>query len=816
MLISILSRCKKTTKSPKIMHTSFTNILVFLFLQVSIVSSFLTSKSISKNHYRKSVHLKTFFAAKPIVESISSTIINITTTTTPTAEQNKHICRYCQSKFDSRNALFRHIQSPTEECMVLQLQADLHSNGTTSTTIQHRNLHSTLLYQNMQTDKQIVIPIVEEILHLLVSYDLSSLNESESEIITNILPQAFESYLDTQEQNYQDLSKTTPTEKTDKETKSRITSMTQVTAAKMRHVALSQESNCASIGDVIVLSYQKYIFPNQNNNEALSHIASTEYMMQTLNQALQTKWNFYHSDTNDASKSYLPPKVIAIQSLSKSSISSDTSKSNRLHAERACTQRVYHYLFPLSWLPNGITAEEWCRAIVPTDKISPFSKSHRKRHKTPSPSNLKQLKKILKLAESPSYSNSALNPNKKLGSGRFGTLAHRERICWHNFADPALMGKASPSNEPVWRCLDRAKSGQFVIYETDALAMLEFCGDGFVQQQIRRIIGSIVAIVHGYLPESFLEIATRPDVVIETPLAPPNRLYFAEARFHFDELRLKGRLMEQGGILFRDAVFLEEDWAEKIQCGIMNRCASEEIQKEEEDWLIELRDIIAPRIQAQLEQIEKNDIRNSLSENDSNSSSVEMFDRIHSNTLEPTPHDYQPVLNLLRDIVYSKRWPETSVARSKVIRSNDIIPPQKNVLEEEGIHSGSFTVVNPKSLEQSDFFFPKANGLFPELVEAVFELEATLSSTKNRSPSSHCAINCNAQFTPHVDSGRGKGQSLSMIVGLGDYTGGELRVEESKNEIRYNPLEFDGWNQRHWTLPFEGDRFSLVWFSPEL
>ena len=34
--------------------------------------------------------------------------------------------------------------------------------------------------------------------------------------------------------------------------------------------------------------------------------------------------------------------------------------------------------------------------------------------------------------------------------------------------------------------------------------------------------------------------------------------------------------------------------------------------------------------------------------------------------------------------------------------------------------------------------------------------------------SSHCAINYNAQFTPHVDSGRGSGQSLSMIVGLGD------------------------------------------------
>ena len=40
-------------------------------------------------------------------------------------------------------------------------------------------------------------------------------------------------------------------------------------------------------------------------------------------------------------------------------------------------------------------------------------------------------------------------------------------------------------------------------------------------------------------------------------------------------------------------------------------------------------------------------------------------------------------------------------------------------------------------------------------------------------------------------------------MGLGDYKGGGLVVEGSEANIRYQPLEFDGWNQRHWTLPFE-------------
>jgi hypothetical protein len=85
-----------------------------------------------------------------------------------------------------------------------------------------------------------------------------------------------------------------------------------------------------------------------------------------------------------------------------------------------------------------------------------------------------------------------------------------------------------------------------------------------------------------------------------------------------------------------------------------------------------------------------------------------------------------------------------------------------------------------------------------------------------RPPSLCCAINCNAQFTPHVDSGRGAGQSLSMIVGLGDYVGGELFVEGTPHNIRFKPLEFDGWSSRHWTNHYRGARFSLVWFSPEL
>jgi len=45
--------------------------------------------------------------------------------------------------------------------------------------------------------------------------------------------------------------------------------------------------------------------------------------------------------------------------------------------------------------------------------------------------------------------------------------------------------------------------------------------------------------------------------------------------------------------------------------------------------------------------------------------------------------------------------------------------------------------------------------------------------------------------------------------------GGELVVEGKKIDIRYKPIEFNGWTQRHWTLPFQGERYSLVWFTPK-
>ena len=37
----------------------------------------------------------------------------------------------------------------------------------------------------------------------------------------------------------------------------------------------------------------------------------------------------------------------------------------------------------------------------------------------------------------------------------------------------------------------------------------------------------------------------------------------------------------------------------------------------------------------------------------------------------------------------------------------------------------------------------------------------------------------------------------------------ELMVECEPKDIRYVATEFDGWNERHWTVPFEGDKLRI-------
>ena len=71
-------------------------------------------------------------------------------------------------------------------------------------------------------------------------------------------------------------------------------------------------------------------------------------------------------------------------------------------------------------------------------------------------------------------------------------------------------------------------------------------------------------------------------------------------------------------------------------------------------------------------------------------------------------------------------------------------------------------------------------------------------------------VNQNYQTATHKDTGN---QGDSYIVGFGDYTGGELVVNDEKVDIRHRGYTFNGADLPHSTCAFDGTRYSIVFFQ---
>lgn len=79
---------------------------------------------------------------------------------------------------------------------------------------------------------------------------------------------------------------------------------------------------------------------------------------------------------------------------------------------------------------------------------------------------------------------------------------------------------------------------------------------------------------------------------------------------------------------------------------------------------------------------------------------------------------------------------------------------------------------------------------------------------------SNITVNKNFQSHPHFDA---MNKHLTMIVGFGNYQGGELVIEtehgEQEIDIKEKPFYFYGSKVKHWTKPFTGTRYSCVFYN---
>lgn len=323
---------------------------------------------------------------------------------------------------------------------------------------------------------------------------------------------------------------------------------------------------------------------------------------------------------------------------------------------------------------------------------------------------------------------------------------------------------------------------------------------------------------------------TTNDWVLSVPSLPGWGLYLAECRYSYYEsknnLKLDPRRSDKGypityGIQDEDTSPIDS-WIHQIHNHIV-KIARKELKlsvKDNmilggDDWISNFKESCNKSI-SEYEELKKYRLRKTIDlENEfislyGKDSLVEILERKKnisdikfSSDFKDTilvPKLYHDVLKLLREADYSQLWPASSTRRQNVITSETLL--------EKGGRGGSFSIgALPSHLSQ-----PKANQLFPDLLLACFRLEKALNPL--REPSSTIAVNRHAQFTPHRDTGIGSGQTKSLIVALGNFTGGELVSKNKVYNIKYNPIEFDGWQELHYTLPFVGERYSLVWFTP--
>lgn len=311
-------------------------------------------------------------------------------------------------------------------------------------------------------------------------------------------------------------------------------------------------------------------------------------------------------------------------------------------------------------------------------------------------------------------------------------------------------------------------------------------------EQVCRIVALALAVMRGLLPNEVVPFVLGSRGILDIPKAPPSACLLAELHFaDFEKTSatlLRPRREDRETKLFHkpgagfdhrpDLFQACDSWRLRV----LKRIAADELE----------RRVVARWVEADLVSWARPALER-----------FEALSGLEARVLpmplpaEP-PAAYRRVLELLRRTESDGSWPPTSAARKLVIGEAPV----------EVGPSGSFTGgAMPK-----DHWQPEANRSHTDLVDAIFDLEQDIAP--DREGSSTVAINCRAGFLPHKDSGAGAGQSKSLIVALGDFSGGELLVEGVAHDVRYSPLEFDGWAHRHWTAPFAGERFSLVYFTP--
>lgn len=140
-----------------------------------------------------------------------------------------------------------------------------------------------------------------------------------------------------------------------------------------------------------------------------------------------------------------------------------------------------------------------------------------------------------------------------------------------------------------------------------------------------------------------------------------------------------------------------------------------------------------------------------------------------------------------------------------ILKSTTIPKATRKAISSGGVRSVTMGLVNRPFHKFKGF--SKFTDSHPELWKAVQELAEYLDPNHNYTS---VTINHNVVCKPHKDK---RNDGTTMIIGLGDYVGGELCIDGKEIDIHYKPYYFNGYLHEHYNKPFTGNRWSLMFYS---
>uniref|UniRef100_A0A6C0C4T1 Fe2OG dioxygenase domain-containing protein n=1 Tax=viral metagenome TaxID=1070528 RepID=A0A6C0C4T1_9ZZZZ len=171
------------------------------------------------------------------------------------------------------------------------------------------------------------------------------------------------------------------------------------------------------------------------------------------------------------------------------------------------------------------------------------------------------------------------------------------------------------------------------------------------------------------------------------------------------------------------------------------------------------------------------------------------------------------VLDLLRDTPFPKNTSRKNIMRTK---------HKENKARYEGFVLGKINLIphmwkkdkKGKVIKQQQSNRTKD----PRFKKLFYECKKLMKIHDPKFEFTTIQYNKNMRAARHVD---GRNVGTSYIVGLGDYTGGELIVYDNakkptgavKNDLRGNFYSFNGSKFLHEVAPFKGERYTIVFFK---